>query len=321
MLTLGAAGRPGTTVVSAETLVGGLAGPHRQSVPSRAMDHRGASTNIELNREHFEERYARVDIVGLAHRVRDPGVLSDATATDTSWHGLYGDGFAHRLAGQRVLELGSGDGLNAVIMAALGAEVTAVDLIDVLPRLVQAIEAELEGASPVTVLVGQLPDLGLPEASFDLVVGKSFLHHLTHEDEDRYIAEIARLLAPGGEARFSEPAVNSARLDRLRWLLPVPGRPSRLSRDRFAAWKAADPHPERDNSSRHYRTVGARHFAEVRVEPFGGLERFHRLLPAGRLDRTFRRTAHRMDAALPRRARETIARAQRIVYSRPRRPD
>jgi SAM-dependent methyltransferase len=275
--------------------------------------------NIGLNREHFEELYSEADLDVLGRRARDhKAFLADAMVTDTSWHGLYGDGFAERLAGTRVLELGSGDGLNAVLMAALGAEVVAVDLIDVLPGLVRELEARSDATRPVEVLVGELPDLHLAAGSFDLVVGKSFLHHLTQADEDRYLREIARLLRPGGEARFAEPAVNSARLDALRWMIPVSGRPSRLSRDRFAAWKAADPHPERDNSSPHYRRVGARYFADVRVEPFGGIERLHRLLPAGNLDRRFRRVALRIDEAMPQRVREAVARAQRIVYANPR---
>lgn len=276
--------------------------------------------NLEVNREHFDERYREVDVERIVRRVRDhQAFLADATATDTSWLGLYGDGFATRLAGRRVLELGAGDGLNALVMSALGAHVVAVDISSGTARIIEAAQAQLAPDRPVEAVTGDLVELALPGGSFDFVVGKSFLHHLTHEQEDRYLAEVARLVADDGEARFSEPAVNSRLLDQVRWLVPVPGRPSRLQRRKFDAWRRDDPHPDRDDSSRHHRAAGARWFEHVEVVPHSGLERLHRLLPEGERNRRFRRFAHRVEARLPGRVAEWAARAQRIVLTRPRR--
>ncbi len=65
----------------------------------------------------------------LVRKVRDvDGFLRDATRTDTSWAALYDANFAGRLPGSRVLEIGAGDGLNALVMAALGAQVTCAGM-------------------------------------------------------------------------------------------------------------------------------------------------------------------------------------------------
>jgi SAM-dependent methyltransferase len=50
-------------------------------------------------------------------------------------------------------------------------------------------------------VVGPAEETGLPDASFDLVVGKWVLHHLDVADA---AAEVHRLLRPGGRAVFFE---------------------------------------------------------------------------------------------------------------------
>ena len=145
--------------------------------------------------------------------------------------------------------------------------------------------------SKLDLRIGDFNRMRWEPASFDMVVGKAFLHHLTHEEEDGFLARFAELLKPDGIARFVGPCTNSGILTDLQFLIPVPGRPSKLNKQAFAAWKARDPHPDRDNSSRHYEQAGRRHFSEVEIIPFGGLQRFHWLLPSGQINRRFRRAA------------------------------
>ena len=283
-----------------------------------AAEHRH-EPNAVRNKEHYDSLFRTTSIERIVERVRHvDAFLADAIRTDTSWVALYRDGFRERLRGARVLELGSGDGLNSLVMAAVGANVVSIDISNVASEVLNEAAARLGLSARVTAMAGDFAELPFETNSFDFVVGKAFLHHLTHDEESRYLAKAASLLKPNGEVRFAEPAVNSQLLDGLRWLVPVPGRPSWLMRRAFKAYQAADPHPARDNSSAHYEKHLARYFESVSVVPFGALERLHRLLPAGEFNRAFRRAAFRAERVLPAPARNALARAQLIVGRGPR---
>ena len=251
------------------------------------------------NAEHYDAVYRRVDARDLVSKIQRLDTwFDDAVRTDTSWHGIYQDGFAGRLSGKRVLEIGCGNGLNALVMAALGADVVANDISSESERIIReaATALRLRNILPVS---GDFSSLPFASQQFDIVVGKAFLHHLTHAIEDNYVRKIAGILNQDGEARFFEPATNSLVLDRIRWLVPVPGRPSVWQRQAFADWSAADPHPPRDNSSRHFEGVGRQYFDDVHIVCIGSIERLCRLMPEGHLRRGYRRWAHRMDTRLP----------------------
>jgi SAM-dependent methyltransferase len=276
-----------------------------------------SASTISRNREHYDHEYAQVNADILVAKVRRlKAFFDDATKTDTSWHGFYHGGFADRIAKKRVLELGCGNGLNALVMASFGADVVANDLSHETERILSEAASKLQ-IENLQVLVGDFGTLPFEPRSFDFVVGKAFLHHLTHELEDLYLAKAARLLKPTGEARFCEPAVNSPFLDKLRWMIPVPGRPSMLSKRKFLKYQEQDPHPERDNSSDHFRRVGEKFFFDVGIVPLGSLERFGRIMPQGSSNRRFRRWAHRAEAGLPMWFRSKAARSQLITFGRP----
>lgn len=276
-----------------------------------------SAANATKNREFYEHAYSQVDVDRLVAKLRDSrAFLSRARETGSFW-GFYADGFEHLLAGKRIVELGSGNGLNALLMASFGAEVLAIDISEHCEHsTLQA--ADKLGLKNVTARTGDFVAMELEPASFDFVVGKHILHHLTHDIEAAFLEKTRAILKPAGIARFVEPAVNNHALDNLRWLVPVPGRPSILARRAFAAWKARDPHPVRDNSSAHYTEAGRRYFHEVKIRPFGSIDRLHRFLPRGGLNNSYRRWAHRIEPGLPDWFRSFAARAQIIDFARPR---
>jgi SAM-dependent methyltransferase len=90
---------------------------------------------------------------------------------------------------RRVLEVGPGPGeLSARIATELGAEVVALDVSE---RMV-----DLAQARGVDARVGDVQSLPFADASFDTVVAAWMLYHVP--DLDRGLAEIARVLVPGG---------------------------------------------------------------------------------------------------------------------------
>jgi SAM-dependent methyltransferase len=94
-----------------------------------------------------------------------------------------------------VLELGCGAGDLSLQLLRAGARLTALDIS---PGMVQLARSRAEGASFV---VAPAEETGLPDASFDLVLGKWVLHHV---DVAAAAAETHRLLVPGGRAVFFE---------------------------------------------------------------------------------------------------------------------
>ncbi len=117
-------------------------------------------------------------------------------------------------AGDTVLELGAG--LGAATIAAherIGdGWVIAVDpSVSALEQLLRlAHEAEANG---IMYLVGDIEVLPLPNASVDVVVLRSVLAHAG--DLDAAVAELARVLRPGGRLSLCEPLDGAAGRERL----------------------------------------------------------------------------------------------------------
>jgi len=105
--------------------------------------------------------------------------------------------------GERVLDLAAGTGDLAIAAAARGGVVTALDLA---PRMVRLARAKADAAA-VRFLVGDMTALPLAPASVDVVTTGYGLRNVP--DLPRAIAEIGRVLAPGGRflsLDFERPA-------------------------------------------------------------------------------------------------------------------
>ncbi len=171
---------------------------------------------------------------------------------------------------------------------------------------------------PIIFVEGDFLENKLTSQSFDFVVGKAFLHHLTIPTEKLFLKETARLLRPDGEARFFEPAVNSKILDEIRWHIPIGGRPSKFNRTAFNKWKESDPHPDRSFSSKHWKKAGEKFFREVEIITVGTLERFSRFFGWGERRNNFKRLALKNEKHLPGSLNSVFTRSQLIVYRKSR---
>jgi O-antigen biosynthesis protein len=107
---------------------------------------------------------------------------------------------AQAVAGKRVLDLGSGEGFGAAILADAASEVVGVDIDE---RTVE--HARLNWSSPsISFEVASALDLSAFEpGSFDAVVAFEIIEHLS--DQSRMLAEIARVLADDGLLIISTP--------------------------------------------------------------------------------------------------------------------
>jgi len=124
------------------------------------------------------------------------------------------------VAGRDVLELGCNAGGSSVVLAALGARLSAVDVDPVMPPIAAA-NLERHGFSGDIRLAeagGALPFAG---QSFDLILANSVLEYVEPPLLDATIAELHRLLRPGGRLFICGTASRLALRERHsgRWLV------------------------------------------------------------------------------------------------------
>lgn len=95
----------------------------------------------------------------------------------------------------RVIELGAGQGRNALALAEKGLQVTAVDISKVGVDLMNEKAQEL-GLSNFRAEIGDSREV--IEGEYDLIVSTFMLHHLSRQDAEQLIAKIKEHTKKGG---------------------------------------------------------------------------------------------------------------------------
>jgi arsenite methyltransferase len=106
--------------------------------------------------------------------------------------------------GERVLDLGSGGGIDVLLSARRvgpSGHAYGVDMTDEMLALARA-NAEQAGAANVTFLKGQIEAVPLPDASVDVVISNCVINLST--DKPAVLAEMFRVLVPGGRIGISD---------------------------------------------------------------------------------------------------------------------
>lgn len=125
------------------------------------------------------------------------------------------------LTDRTVLDVGCGDGLNAVQFAMMGAKVTGVDIS---PKAIEVawLRAKINSVSErITFVCSPIETLDLRKDAFDVVWGEAFLHHVI-EELDLVMSRLAFCVKASGLLVFSEPVNLFDPLQRLRLLFPIP---------------------------------------------------------------------------------------------------
>lgn len=106
-------------------------------------------------------------------------------------------------AGDVVVDVGAGTGLLSLALAEQGLEVWAVDISPAMCDYLRS-KAASAGHEQLRVCVGSAVSLPLVDRSADLVVSNYCFHHLSDDDKRRALAEVRRVLRPGGRLVFGD---------------------------------------------------------------------------------------------------------------------
>lgn len=106
-------------------------------------------------------------------------------------------------AGDRVLDIGAGTGLLALAAAPRVAHVSALDISPAMCRHLGRKSRRL-GLANVEVLASTATELPLADGTIDVVVSNYCFHHLSDGEKARALAQIRRVLRPGGRLVFAD---------------------------------------------------------------------------------------------------------------------
>jgi len=166
-------------------------------------------------------------------------------------------------AGEAVLDLGSGGGVDVLLSARrVGptGKAYGLDMTDEMLDLARANAAKV-GVTNVEFLKGEIEDIPLPEATVDVVISNCVINLST--DKDRVLAEAFRVLKPGGRFAVSDVVVRGPVPPELRrsvelWIGCVAGALDEADyRDKLAKAGFVDVEVE---PTRVYRAEDAREF-------------------------------------------------------------
>lgn len=106
--------------------------------------------------------------------------------------------------GERVLDLGSGGGIDVLLSARRVGPSGYAYGVDMTPEMLELARANAAraGATNVEFLQGQIEDLPLADSSVDVVISNCVVN--LSGDKPRVLAEMFRVLAPGGRMGISD---------------------------------------------------------------------------------------------------------------------
>ncbi len=240
--------------------------------------------NQQNNIDYYDREYSAFDYKRYQYLIENFDIeFNRIRNTHSSFHHLYTSEFIEGIRGKNILEIGAGDCYNALIMSLLGANVYVNDISEGTRKIAALINNSFILEKPLKVVNENLLTLEQDRAYvdfFDFVVGIAIIHHLDEILEEQIYVSLKKVAKPDGKFVFFEPAHNSHTLYFLKMLFKSDsGRPSILKYASYKKYKENDPHPERDNSSKRYSSVGIKYFGKFDIQESGFIYQIIKFIP------------------------------------------
>lgn len=163
---------------------------------------------------------------------------------------------AGSISGREVLDFGCGDGAFSYELSQYGAKVSGIDLSVEAIDFANRRHGELKTGGQF--FVESCYETHFPDCSFDGVISSDVIEHV--QEPRRFLAEISRLLRPGGFAVISTPIrLTEHPLDKLHVIEWFPGDFEAMVRETFPDSRSFSSHPvfwaEMSQRSKLLRTV------------------------------------------------------------------
>ena len=165
----------------------------------------GMTTGKTIHRARFYDPLGAILMLGRGRALREQTIA-----------------LAHLVPGKSVLEVGCGTGEIALRAKARSGPSGSVAGIDPSPEMIAVARQKAARAKlDVDYRVATVEALPFADATFDVVLSSLMMHHLPEDLKPRALAEIRRVLKPGGRllvVDFKEPASRLGRLQPV-WLI------------------------------------------------------------------------------------------------------
>ena len=122
-------------------------------------------------------------------------------------------------AGQRILDIGCGVGTYAFHSALAGAEATGLDYSEESVKAARALSARYHVSGSAAFVTGNACKLPFADNSFDKIVSADFIEHITDEEKNSMMAEMMRVLSPGGRIVIFTPNAVREKIGDAYWQL------------------------------------------------------------------------------------------------------
>ena len=112
-------------------------------------------------------------------------------------------------AGEDVLDVGSGAGMDTLVAAQMVGPSGSVTGIDMTPEMVAKARGSVAemGLGNVTIVEGSAEQLPFEDASFDVVISNGVIDLIP--DKDAVFSEITRVLRPGGRIQLADVTIQN----------------------------------------------------------------------------------------------------------------